>query len=137
MSGPWTFDQSNENARLGSAQQRTAEDFVKQATKQAAIAEGAYRERLAARIVELRAEGHAATLVKDLARGDKEIVKLKIEAMVADGVREAAVQAVWRASADRRHIEGMTEWSMRRELAEGRGRDPEPPAVETFGRRAA
>lgn len=134
MSGrPWDFDQARAAAAAASRHQADAEEFIKEAAKQAALAEEAYRKRLAERIVELRAEGNAATLVKDLARGDAQVAEFMRKSMIADGVRDAAVQAAWRRAADRRDTERFAEWSMRRELAEGRGRTPEPDRVETFG----
>jgi hypothetical protein len=42
------------------------------------------------------------TLCGDLARGDSRVAGLKYERDVAEGVREAAGQAVWRATADRK-----------------------------------
>lgn len=139
MSGqqPYDFQQARSAEAAASRAQAAAEDFIRQAAKDAALAESAYRQRLAERIVELRAEGQAATLVKDLARGDKQVAELKVRSMIADGVRDAAVQAAWRASKDRDATAKFVEWSMRRELAEGRGRVAGPDNPETYGARRA
>lgn len=138
MSGqqPYDFAQARQAAANASRAQAAAEDFIRSAAKDAAVAEEAYRVALAERIVELRAAGDAATLCKDLARGDKNVAKLKRDSMIADGVREAAVQAAWRRAADRRDTERFIDWSARRELAEGYGRAHEGQG-ETYGARRA
>ena len=46
------------------------------------------------------------------------MAKLKMEAMIAEGVVEAAKQSAFAAQADRRAVEGLADWSKRRELAE-------------------
>jgi hypothetical protein len=124
MSGPWEFDVAREHARAASQAQIQAEEFVKHAAKDLALKEEAYRKALAERIVELRAEGNAATLCADLARGDVKVARLRRDRDIAEGVRDAAVQASWRRSADRRDTQSFLAWSMRRELAEGAG-DPQ------------
>jgi hypothetical protein len=133
MSGPYSFDEARAAAGRASRAQEAAEDFIRSSARDAAIAEEAYRVELAKKITELRASGEAATLARDLARGDRVVAKLKREAMIADGVRDAAVQAAWRRAADRRDTERFCEWSMRRELAEGYGRTPEHAATGTYG----
>jgi hypothetical protein len=61
-----------------------------------------------------------------LAKGDQSIADLRYERDVALGVREAARQAVYRHSANRRDLEELVDWSKRRDLAEGYGNAPEP-----------
>jgi hypothetical protein len=136
MSGqPWTFSEAHAAHTAATTNQTQAEAFVKQAYRQYAEAERAYREALAKRITELRAEGHSVTLCGDLARGDKLVADLKYKRDVAEGVKEAAAHAIWRATADRRTVEAFTNWSMRRDLAEGYGRDPEPQYTSAIGAR--
>lgn len=118
---PWPFDEAVAIAHKASKFQMQVEDEVRKAYTAHAHAEENYRLALASRIVELRAEGAAAILARDLARGDPRIAELKREEEIADGLKESAKQASWRRAADRRDVEGFTAWSMRRDLAEGRG----------------
>lgn len=118
---PYDFQEARAAERAASLAQKAAEDFIKDSYRQHAEAERAYRKRLAERIIELRAEGHAITIAKDLARGDKQVADLNYASMVADGVKEAAAQAAWRHSKDRDAVQRFVEWSMRRDLAEGNG----------------
>lgn len=133
---PYSFGQARQAEAKATRAQQAAEEFIKDAHKQHAEAERAYRELLAKRIIELRSEGHAITIAKDLARGDKQVAQLMYQAMVAEGVKEAAKQAAWRHANDRQAVQRFVEWSMRRDLAEGY-RPPDQPATQTFGRQAA
>jgi len=119
VSAPWSFDEATGAAHKASSNQRAGEEFVKQAYRDYALAEKSYRVALAKRIVELRSEGNAATLCTDLARGDEHVAELKFRVVAAQGVKEAAVHAAWRNSADRRDTEAFVDWSKRRNLAEG------------------
>lgn len=118
MTGPWEFHEAEAKHQSASRASKEAEKFLKQSYHDWALKEQAYREALATRILELRAEDHSITLAKDLARGDRHVAKLKFEAMVAEGVAEAAKQRAFAAQADRRAVEGLADWSKRRELAE-------------------
>lgn len=59
-----------------------------------AESERAYRVKLAERILILRESGYPATLIGDLARGDKEVADLKFERDCAEVVYENAKEAV-------------------------------------------
>lgn len=118
MSRPWSFEEARVAAQQASANQRAGEDFVREAHKGYAQAEKAYRMALAAKIIDLHSQGTAWSQCGDLARGDQHVAELKFRRDVAEGVKEAAVQASWRNSADRRDVEAFTDWSKRRELAE-------------------
>lgn len=126
MSGPYTFDEAKAASEHAANVQRQAEQFVIDATKRYANAERTYRKALAEKILELKADGMAITACGDVARGEPAIADLKFARDVAEGVREAASQAVWRATADRKDEGRFIDWSMRRELAEGYGQVPEP-----------
>ena len=117
-SGPWDFDTAREAARKASQQQRTMEDFIRDAFKEFALAEEAYRLALAQKITELHANGVAWSATGDLARGDKQVAVMKRKRDIAEGVVEAAKQAGWRASKDREDVAAFCRWSMRREFAE-------------------
>lgn len=118
MSGPWEFETAEAKHRSASEASKHTAQFVKSSYRDWAQKETAYREALAKKITELRDTGTSITLAKDLARGDKIVAKLKMEAMIAEGVVEAAKQSAFAAQADRRAVEGLADWSKRRELAE-------------------
>lgn len=136
-SAPYSFAEATEAASRASRAQHAAEEFVRESYKDYAQAEETYRVALAKRIVELRAEGVAATLAQDMAKGDPNVARLRMLRDVAEGVKEAATQAAWRRSADRRSTELFCGWSMRRDLAEGAGRQHVPDDGEVFGGRRA
>lgn len=60
----------------------------------AAEAEQIYRVKLAEKILELREGGYPATLIGDLARGDKEVARLKFERDCSEVVYENAQEAI-------------------------------------------
>lgn len=60
----------------------------------AAEAEQSYRVKLAEKILMLRAGGYPATLIGDLARGDREVASLKFERDCAEVVYDNAKEAV-------------------------------------------
>ncbi len=59
-----------------------------------AEAEKAYRIALADRILQLKAEGMPATLLGDLARGDREVARLKVARDCAEALYKAADHAI-------------------------------------------
>jgi hypothetical protein len=59
-----------------------------------AKAEYAHSVALARKILELKAEGQAATLIPKLAAGDKVVAQLKMEMDVADGVCRACRESM-------------------------------------------
>lgn len=118
---PYDFGQARDAATKASLAQVAAEDFIKNAARTFALAEESYRVALAESIVKLHADGVAWSSTGDIARGDKNVARLRRVRDIAEGVRDAAVQAAWRRSADRRDTERFIEWSQRRDLAEGNG----------------
>lgn len=117
--GPWTFDEATAWSREASIAQEAVENGVRDAAREFAEAEESYRKALAVKIVYLHEEGVAWSTCGDLARGNEQVAAFKRERDIAEGLYEAARQAAWRRSADRRDTERFIEWSMRRELAEG------------------
>lgn len=115
---PWTIAEAREALATSSLAQRSAEHGLREAVKAYAQAEESYRKALAQKIAQLRADGAAATVAADLARGDEDVARLRRDRDIAEGVKEAMAQAGWRASADRRDAQALAEWSMRREMAE-------------------
>lgn len=117
-SAPWSFDEARDACRKAAHAQESAEDEVRRAAQGLAVAEESYRVELAKRIVELRADGQAATVCADLARGDAKVAGLRRRRDIADGVYEAVKQAAWRHNQNRKDAQRFADWSMRRELAE-------------------
>lgn len=133
MSQPWTFEQATANCRAASAAQQHAEEELRRAFRTFAEAEEKYRKALAVEIVKAHADGVAWSTAPDLARGDDGVARLRRERDIAEGVKEAMQQAVWRATANRKDAQRFTEWSMRRELAEGYGQTPDPTYEKPIG----
>lgn len=134
---PYDFGQASAADQAAHDRQRAAEQFIIDSGRSYAEAERAYREALALKILALKAEGTAWSSCGDIARGDRAVAALKYKRDVADGVKEAATQAAWRASKDRDGEARRIEWSMRRDLAEGYRAATGPAEPETFGKRAA
>lgn len=59
-----------------------------------AEAESAYRQALATKILELRADGMPVTITPDVARGTKEIAALKLERDCAKALFDAAQESI-------------------------------------------
>jgi hypothetical protein len=133
---PYTFAEATARAGALSAKQEAAEAATREAYAVYAEAERAYRVALAKRITELRAEGAAATLAADLARGDTDVADLRYRRDVAEGVVEAAKQSGWRLQANRRDGHEFIAWSMRRDLAEGAGQPQWTDSLERDARKA-
>lgn len=130
---PWTIDDARDALAAATRQQTDHQDVIREKVKAAARTDQLYRVALARTIRELRKEGHAATLAKDLAKGAKDVSELAYDAAVAEGDREVAVQEGWRLHANRKDTEQLADWSKRRDLAEGCGRDAEPRYEDPIG----
>lgn len=133
---PYDFEQARDAARRASSAQQNAENAMKQAARDYATREEAYRVRLAETILRVHADGVAWTVAGDIARGDKDVARLRRERDIAEGVREAMQQAAWRAAADRKDTQRFIDWSARRELAEAYGGAPEPVFSAPIGARS-
>ena len=130
---PWDFDQAREHCRSASRRQEDAEQSLVNAYKEAAAAEEAYRRALAEKILELRAGDLPATLCADLARGDAAVARFRRHRDIADGIREAMVQAAWRLTADRKDAQRFSDWSQRRLFAEAAGAVADPAYERPIG----
>ena len=115
---PYDWAQARDAINAAKAAQKAAEDNVRSAYRQFGQTRRAYQTALAQRILALRAEAVPATLCADLARGERLVADLRFRKDVAEGMMEAAKSAVWRHTADRRELEQLVDWSMRREIAE-------------------
>lgn len=124
--GPWSFEQALEKCRSAAAAQKAVERDLREAFKDFAEAEERYRKALAEAILhEAHDNGVAWTATADIARGDKHVAKLRRDRDVAEGLKEAMLQAAWRRAADRKDAQRFADWSQRRELAEFHG-EPTP-----------
>lgn len=120
---PYDYGEAKAAIERASVAQRGAEEQVRDAYRQHADAERAYRITLAKVILELHAGGTAWTICPDLARGDPRVADLRYRRDVALGVREAAQSAVFRHTADRRELEQLVNWSLR-VAPDGQSEDP-------------
>jgi len=111
-------------AYRASEKQREVEDNLREAAKVLAEKERLYRERLSVRIVELHTEqGYAITMCGDIARGEQAVARLRRDRDIAEGVLDAMRQQAFRRGADRRDLDTLLNWSMKRDL-----RTDTPPA---------
>jgi hypothetical protein len=117
-SAPWDFNEARRNCHRASQRQEQAEDALRKAYIDKAIAEESFRVALANRILELRDDGVPATVCSDIARGDATVADLRRKRDIAEGVCEALSQAAWRMTADRKDAQRFADWSQRREMAE-------------------
>jgi hypothetical protein len=115
VSGPWDFETARLTCRQAAAAQEGAEEAMREAYKDYADKERAYRMALADKIRRLKLEGMAATAAQDVARGDQHVAALRHARDVAEGVREVQVQVLRRRSADRRDAQRFADWSARRD----------------------
>ena len=53
-----------------------------------------YKTALSKRLVELRAEGQAVTHLSDIARGEPEIAKLRLDRDIAEGLYDSSKEAI-------------------------------------------
>ena len=118
---PWTMGEARSNCRRASQRQEDAENVLRKAFIDKAVAEEAFRVALADRILELRDDGVPATVCSDIARGDRKVADLRRKRDIAEGVCEAMSQAAWRMTADRKDAQRFSGWSERREFAESGG----------------
>lgn len=106
-----------------SESQRQGSDRLKDAAVKLADAERAYRMKLTQRITQLHAAGMAITTCETVAKGEEEVANLRHARDLAKGNVESARNQTFTHSADRRGIDQLVDWSMRREL-----RTDTPPA---------
>jgi hypothetical protein len=132
-SEPMDFAAAVAASREASDAQHNAERFYATKGREYAEAERAYREALAQAITRLKSEGIAITVAQDLARGDKRVAELRFNRDLAEGLRDAAAQSIWRHQSDRRELRVFLSWSERAAFL-----DIEPPReMPTFGQRSA
>lgn len=126
---PWSFSEAREACRRSSLAQKAAEDAMRNASRDAALAEERYRVELAKAIVEAHDSGVAWSVAADVARGAEDVASLRRDRDIAEGVRDALVQAAWRAAADRRDTSRFAQWGMSVALRDGSIGPDEPRLV--------
>ena len=107
----WSFPQGVAASRKAKEKQEESEQARRDASRDLAECEQAYRLALAQKIVTLTAEGAPATVAKDRARGDKEVAHLGYLRDVAKGVLDAEETRAWRHTADRKDVNEFIIWS--------------------------
>lgn len=122
---PYDFEAAVDARRRAARDQAHAEQGRADASRALAQAEHDYRLALARTILAVHADGAAWTVAQDLARGDKQVARLRYDRDVAKGVLDAAEQASYRHMADRRDLTELIRWSRARDLAENGGGDPQ------------
>lgn len=131
---PWDFREAIAARDAAELEQRRIEGEIHEAYKNHARAQRVYAVALARHMLELKQAGMAITACEVVAKGDPRIAKLREERDIAEGLKETAKHAAWRANADRRDTTSLLDWSARRDLAEYAGRtEPVPDHMETFG----
>jgi hypothetical protein len=134
---PFDLDDARQAERLASSLQHGAEAGVRDAARNVAEAERAYRMALSKRLLELRAEGMAATLAHDVAKGEQAIADLRYRRDVAAGMLDAAQQQAWRHVADRKALGRLVDWSRAKDMADVHGNASEPDGLPVIGGRRA
>lgn len=128
---PLDFAAAVTASREASEDQHNAEKWYAAKGREFAEAERQYRKALATKILMLKVQGTPATVAQDIARGDEEVANLRFERDVAEGVRDAAAQSIYRHTANRRELLQFVDWSKRASFL-----DREPPQdMPTFGGR--
>ena len=110
---PYDFNEARDAIREASAAMKAAENNRRDASRDLAEKERAYRVALAQEIVRVHADGAAWTVAQDLARGEKRVADLRYERDVARGVLDAQETVSWRMTADRRDLSALVNWSQR------------------------
>ena len=123
---PWTFGEARQKCLDAASAQEDAEQRVKDAYRDFADKQRKYKVALKKAMLRFKGEGFAISTCRDLARGDDHVALLAYERDLAEGNREAAVDAMWRHTANRKDAQRFAQWGERRELAEGFGQTPEP-----------
>lgn len=124
---PLEIKNARDAAFRASENQRHCEDRIRSCARDLAQKESDYRQALATEIVRLRAEDEVAwSTAGDVARGEKGVAKKKFERDIADGMLEAAKQEAFRRGADRRDVDTLLNWSMKRDLRT----DTPPPGFD-------
>lgn len=112
------FVEARQAVRKAAKAQIEAEQDRAVAVEVYAGAERDYRVSLSRRIVELHDSGVAWSVASDVARGEVEVAELRRVRDIAHGMLSVAENRSFRTGADRRSVDQLVAWSMRRELSD-------------------
>ena len=118
---PYDFLEARQAVTKAAKAQIEAEADRAAAVETYAGAERDYRVSLSRRIVELHDSGVAWSVAADVARGETEVAELRRVRDIAHGMLSVAENRSFRTGADRRSVDRLIEWSMKRELFESGG----------------
>lgn len=114
---PFEIIDARQAQHQASVNQRQHSNEIAKAHGALADAEYTYRTALTNRWKQLKEkEGWAATVCGNIARGEESIATLRRERDKRKGDLEELLQDAYRIAADRRALEGLIDWSMRRDL---------------------
>lgn len=113
---PLLIEDAREAQHKASEQQRKHADLLGKAYGALADAEYSYRVALTARIKQLKNEGWAVTTCDNVARGEASIAALRKIRDEREGDIKELEQSGYTLGADRRALDGLIDWSKRREL---------------------
>jgi hypothetical protein len=112
---PFEIIDAREAQHKASEAQREHGDALAKAHVALADAEYTYRTALVARIKQLK-EDWPATTCDNIARGEESIAQLRRERDKREGELETLKDKAYTIAADRRALDGLIDWSMRRDL---------------------
>lgn len=115
---PLQIASARDAAFRASELQREVEDELRTKGRELADAERDYRRALSTEILRLHAggKGLAITTCADVARGDDDVSELRHAYKIATANFEATKQQAFRRGSDRRDVDTLLNWSMKRDL---------------------
>lgn len=116
LASPFEIQDARDAQHQAAATQRAHADAIAAAHGALGDAEYTYRTALSARWKQLKEEGWAATTCGDIARGEESIAHLRRERDRRKGELAALEEISYSLAADRRALDGLVDWSKRREL---------------------
>ena len=115
---PYDFAEARQAVSRAAKAQLGAEKDRAEAVEVYAGAERDYRVSLSVRIVALHNSGVAWSVAADVARGEAEVAELRRLRDIAYGMLAVAENRSFRTGADRRSVDQLVTWSMKRELSD-------------------
>lgn len=109
---PYDYGEAKRAHARASRDQTEAAKFVALTHRKFAQAQAAYKKAKADAIVAARLE-YPATVAVEIANGDAEVCRLRMERDIAQGMTRAADQLGWKATKDRAVVEQLVTWSMK------------------------
>ncbi len=116
LPNPFEIVEARAAEYAASKAQRDHADALGRAHLKLGDAEYTYRTALSARWKQLKAEGWAATTCGDIARGEESIATLRRERDRCEAEVKRLEEMSYALGADRRALDGLVAWSMRRDL---------------------